>query len=260
MPTAGSSRAIATGLVHRPRRLTQANNATDLLAVAVKTTSLTRAWGYPQSHRPSPPLTIPPTTSPPLRPLTTASPAQPSTTTAPPAPTPPPQTHTSAPHNPTTTTAILNPRTDDDGNPMHIHLTPRATSRLNAIMSTESNPDLCLRVSVESGGCHGFQYLMSLTDLGTVDGVEDCVFAVEGARFAEGEGTGTEGGGGAGSEMGDVGKGKGKAKIVLDQPSLELLKGSSIDYTMELIGSQFKVVGNPRASSSCGCGTSFDIE
>ncbi|KAK8076709.1 hypothetical protein PG994_003981 [Apiospora phragmitis] len=49
-------------------------------------------------------------------------------------------------------------------------------------------------------------------------------------------------------------------KIVLDGPSLELLKGSKVDYTMELIGSQFKIVDNPLASSSCGCGTSFDIK
>ena len=50
------------------------------------------------------------------------------------------------------------------------------------------------------------------------------------------------------------------ARVVMDEPSLELLKGSQVDYTMELIGSQFKVVGNPAASSSCGCGTSFDIK
>jgi iron-sulfur cluster assembly 2 len=50
-----------------------------------------------------------------------------------------------------------------------------------------------------------------------------------------------------------------KAKVVIDEPSLELLKGSSVDYTMELIGSQFKVTGIPGAKSSCGCGTSFDI-
>jgi iron-sulfur cluster assembly accessory protein len=50
-----------------------------------------------------------------------------------------------------------------------------------------------------------------------------------------------------------------KAKVVMDEPSLELLKGSNIDYTMELIGSQFKVTGIPGATSSCGCGTSFDI-
>ena len=54
--------------------------------------------------------------------------------------------------------------------------------------------------------------------------------------------------------------GAGKAEVVMDSASLELLKGSTIDFTTELIGSQFKIVGNPRAKSSCGCGTSFDIE
>lgn len=50
------------------------------------------------------------------------------------------------------------------------------------------------------------------------------------------------------------------AKVILDEPSLELLKGSKVDFTQELIGSQFKIVDNPYASSSCGCGTSFDIK
>jgi len=51
-----------------------------------------------------------------------------------------------------------------------------------------------------------------------------------------------------------------RAKVVMDGPSLELLKGSKVDFTMELIGSQFKIVDNPLATSSCGCGTSFDIK
>ena len=49
------------------------------------------------------------------------------------------------------------------------------------------------------------------------------------------------------------------AKIILDGPSLEILAGSKVDYTTELIGSQFKIIDNPLATSSCGCGTSFDI-
>lgn len=99
-------------------------------------------------------------------------------------------------------------------------------------MSKDSNPLLALRVTVESGGCHGFQYLMSLTNTTTLSPEDDTVF--------------------------EAGDGSG-AKIVMDEPSLELLKGSQIDYTKELIGSQFKIVGNPAATSSCGCGTSFDI-
>lgn len=100
-------------------------------------------------------------------------------------------------------------------------------------MSKDSNPNLALRVTVESGGCHGFQYLMSLTNTSSISAEDDTVF-----EASDGSG----------------------ARIVMDEPSLELLKGSKIDYTMELIGSQFKITDNPAASSSCGCGTSFDIK
>lgn len=100
-------------------------------------------------------------------------------------------------------------------------------------MTKDSNPSLALRITVESGGCHGFQYLMSLVNVSSISSSDDTVFeASDGSS----------------------------AKVVMDEPSLELLKGSKVDYTMELIGSQFKVVGNPAASSSCGCGTSFDIK
>lgn len=98
-------------------------------------------------------------------------------------------------------------------------------------MTQDKNPNLVLRITVESGGCHGFQYLMSLTEMSEISQEEDTVF-----------------------------EGPDGARIVLDEPSLELLKGSKVDYTMELIGSQFKIVDNPAASSSCGCGTSFDIK
>lgn len=62
------------------------------------------------------------------------------------------------------------------------------------------------------------------------------------------------------TEEDTVFEGEKGAKIVVDEPSLELLNGSTVDYTMELIGSQFVVTGIPGATSSCGCGTSFDIK
>lgn len=126
-------------------------------------------------------------------------------------------------------------------------------------MAKDSNPNLALRIQVESGGCHGFQYLMKLVTLpsslptppATVtegrDGnntsatinEDDTIFT-----FASADGP----------------KALAAPKIILDLPSLELLKGSKVDFTMELIGSQFKIVDNPHATSSCGCGTSFDIK
>lgn len=124
-------------------------------------------------------------------------------------------------------------------------------------MSKDSNPNLALRIQVESGGCHGFQYLMSLTTLPPLEN--------HASRSGQ-EGSGHAPSGSSTSPRlddddtvfaADDGSG---AKVVMDGPSLELLKGSKVDFTMELIGSQFKIVDNPLATSSCGCGTSFDIK
>lgn len=140
-----------------------------------------------------------------------------------------------------------NPRLDDEGNEMHITISEKAAQQLKKIISTppkkstlvassQTEPDTHLRVTVTAGGCHGFQYLMSLEPASKINPEDDTIFEYE-----------------------DDGQGR-RAEVVLDEPSLELLKGSTVDFTRELIGSQFKIVGNPRATSSCGCGTSFDIE
>lgn len=50
------------------------------------------------------------------------------------------------------------------------------------------------------------------------------------------------------------------ANVVMDVFSLDALKGSKIDYEVKLIGAEFKIIDNPAATSSCGCGTSFDIK
>ncbi|KAG4423334.1 hypothetical protein IFR04_003568 [Cadophora malorum] len=168
------------------------------------------------------------------------------------------------------TTAIFNPRDDDDGTPMHIEITPRASNRLKEIMSKDSNPNLALRISVESGGCHGFQYLMSLTTLPPFNSSplqEESSPALNTSSSdpnampspppPEAEGKKEKLDEDDTVFAADDGSG---AKVVMDGPSLEVLKGSKVDYTMELIGSQFKIVDNPLATSSCGCGTSFDIK
>ncbi|KAK2604541.1 hypothetical protein N8I77_007462 [Diaporthe amygdali] len=161
------------------------------------------------------------------------------------------------------TQAVYNPQQDEDGNDMHLDITPRAAKRLTEIMSKDNNPHLALRIQVESGGCHGFQYLMSLVTL--PESIPTKPAAAAEASEHPGEG----------AKSGEVREDdtiftytpeEGQpanltgAKIILDQPSLDLLKGSKVDFTMELIGSQFKIVDNPLATSSCGCGTSFDIK
>jgi Fe-S cluster assembly iron-binding protein IscA len=144
-------------------------------------------------------------------------------------------------------------------------------------MSKDANPNLALRIQVESGGCHGFQYLMSLTTLPPLD--SSFSYTKEGAPPALNtlssdpnampsksptstplsDRTTRQGKLGEDDTVFTTDDGSG-AKVVMDGPSLELLKGSKIDFTMELIGSQFKIVDNPLATSSCGCGTSFDIK
>lgn len=144
---------------------------------------------------------------------------------------------------------------------------PNISQRLSQIMSKDGNPHLALRIQVESGGCHGFQYIMKLVTLpSSVPGVAEL-------RRVEEEEINSEGNAEAvlrsddtifryapDDSAGPDEAGLGVPKIVLDTASLELLKGSKVDFTQELIGSQFKIVDNPFATSSCGCGTSFDIK
>jgi iron-sulfur cluster assembly accessory protein len=82
-----------------------------------------------------------------------------------------------------------------------------------------------LRVSVEGGGCSGFQYK----------------FDVERERADD-----------------DLALGGEKATILIDPVSAGFLAGSEIDFVDDLIGASFKI-NNPNAKSSCGCGTSFSL-
>jgi iron-sulfur cluster insertion protein len=105
-----------------------------------------------------------------------------------------------------------------------ITLSPAAIAHLHTIMANDASKKI-LQVTVDSGGCYGFQYQFNLVEQLRPD---DLSFTYEGTTIA------------------------------LDPISYEFLKGSCVDYVQELIGAAF-VIQNPNASSSCGCGSSFSV-
>ena len=107
---------------------------------------------------------------------------------------------------------------------MTVELTPSAASRVAIIAAKQGKPAI-LRLSVEGGGCSGFQYKFELAD--GVD-AEDAV-----------------------AQCGDT-------RLVVDPISLDLVSGAAVDYVESLGGSAFRVT-NPNAASGCGCGSSFSV-
>ncbi|MBL8894044.1 MAG: iron-sulfur cluster insertion protein ErpA [Rhizobiales bacterium] len=105
-----------------------------------------------------------------------------------------------------------------------VAVTERAASRIKEILAVEPGKS-ALRVSVNGGGCSGFQYGFELEDMRNDD---DLVIERNGAT------------------------------VLIDSTSLVYLSGSEIDFVDDLIGQSFKIK-NPNATSSCGCGTSFSI-
>ena len=105
-----------------------------------------------------------------------------------------------------------------------ITLTPRAARQVRSMQEGLGAPNKQLRVFVESGGCSGFQYSITLD----APAADDLVLESHGQQ------------------------------VLIDQISLPFLSNAVIDFTDELIGARF-VVQNPNAKSSCGCGTSFSM-
>ncbi len=108
-------------------------------------------------------------------------------------------------------------------NESSLTITQKAAGRVRKLIESEGNEALMFRVAVNGGGCSGFQYSFSL-DENTTD--EDVVIPAHGVN------------------------------VVVDEVSLDLLAGSTVDFVEDLIGASFQIT-NPNADSTCGCGMSF---
>jgi len=105
-----------------------------------------------------------------------------------------------------------------------MELTESAAARVAAIAARQGKPAI-LRLAVEGGGCSGFQYRFGLAD-----GVDDDDAKIE----------------------------RDGVTLVVDSISLDLVRGSAVDYVESLGGAAFKVT-NPNAAAGCGCGSSFSV-
>jgi iron-sulfur cluster assembly accessory protein len=106
----------------------------------------------------------------------------------------------------------------------NVTVSERAARRIGEILGHEA-PGTMLRISVEGGGCSGFQYKF---DMDREQAADDLLIRREGAL------------------------------VLIDQVSLGYLAGSEIDFVDDLIGAAFRI-NNPKAKASCGCGTSVAL-
>jgi len=106
-----------------------------------------------------------------------------------------------------------------------VTISASAARRIQELQTQDDFKGMFLRVAVSGGGCSGFQYGFSFDDARNED---DHAFEQNGVT------------------------------VVVDDVSLDLLKGSEIDFVEELVGAAFRIT-NPNASSSCGCGSSFSV-
>ena len=106
-----------------------------------------------------------------------------------------------------------------------VSLTQNAVQRLERLIAEKEKSSLMLRVYVQGGGCSGFQY---------------------GFQFEEQ------------SEDDDLEFERDGVKLLVDTMSFQYLMGSEIDFVDDLMGTRF-VVSNPKATTTCGCGSSFAV-
>tara|TARA_B100000029_G_scaffold509333_1_gene598288 strand:+ start:3023 stop:3340 length:318 start_codon:yes stop_codon:yes gene_type:complete len=101
-----------------------------------------------------------------------------------------------------------------------INFSNKAVEKINQLIASKPSGTF-FRIAVKGGGCSGFKYDFSFDSKVDIDDLK-------------------------------------QGNIVVDKSSLNLLKGSQVDFSEELIGSSFKI-SNPKTKSSCGCGISFSF-
>jgi len=116
---------------------------------------------------------------------------------------------------------------DGDNGTAGLTMSDPCVARLKQLSGENSNT--FLRISVEGGGCSGFQYKFDLEE-DVTPAEDDVVISKDGAQ------------------------------VITDETSLEYLKGATIDYHEELIRAAFRIVQNPQAEQGCSCGASFSIK
>lgn len=132
-----------------------------------------------------------------------------------------------------------------------------ARMKLQSLHATYSNK--FLRILVEGGGCHGYQYVYKLDDkfdegedVGIVSAPNIIESSLEGELRVEKE------------EKQDmpslIPPPIHVMPVVIDRMSLELLLDSKLIYEQDVMGEQFAIIDNPIADKGCGCGVSFGIK
>ncbi|XP_048134316.1 iron-sulfur assembly protein IscA-like 2, mitochondrial [Rhodamnia argentea] len=107
-----------------------------------------------------------------------------------------------------------------------VHLTAACIQRMKELQAAEGSRKM-LRLSVETGGCSGFQYVFNFEEKANSD---DRVFEKDGV------------------------------KLVIDNISFDFVKGATVDYVEELIRAAFQVTANPSAVGGCSCKSSFMVK
>lgn len=105
-----------------------------------------------------------------------------------------------------------------------ITVTESAASKIKELLAEENKAESGLRVFVQGGGCSGFQYGLMIEESG---GVADQLFESNGIR------------------------------LFVDPVSISYLKGAEVDFVDTITGGGF-TIKNPNATSTCGCGQSFN--